>query len=895
MSRVRCKNIKNDCPKPNCDDPVLLPQRCCKTCPGEDYADLEEDIATRKLESEDEEKILKEFTVLLTGKFLVPPVSAPGAASGYLVYTKRDLHYTIHYRGIPRPLTIRFTNEEGDILEEHEIPPAPHHSQGAKVCGVWRKLPKVYRKLLQKDKLLFVLSTADYPDGIIGGRVMKHDAINTEAYGALLLSDPRSLAPDVMGSGGMASIFLVIDSIHVSLGFNGIFTSRDARDAPLVVSLLYRESDGALQTVAETSITLAKAHPDYNSATVKLDMPPSLQERLSSGQFELRISSRDGTRMQSGRIMPKVTCNVFQAVITPTEVVDPNKDPVTGFIILDIGSDGYIYYKLHVSDPDIETATIRLETDVETPTGTGMRVLQQVTQNLTNSWGNGSFARRSSQEVEMMLSDDLTVTVYADTPPPRYPPLPSVMRRELPDPSRIRIIRSEKSHMELRGQVRQRLYTDALLNEMPILLSGGNSTAGGIAWLTVDKDCILHYQVYVAGLDPREKHLLELLQIRPGKYNAPQQRVLKRFEGEQVEDMADDLDGRSLAYLQAGYTFLVVTSKLSGKAKAMQLRARITELYTPPSCVPRYVHKSGGGNTFQDSSNDVYGDSLGNQCLYDETLFEDGAHWKAEHEECTMCSCQRGHVVCERSVCPEPTCANPITIPGECCPFCPGNVTEHKSQRFCFFEKGDRKYHLAGSRWHPYVPPFGFSTCSLCTCDPKSMSVKCERITCPPLTCSEKESYREHPNSCCKKCPSSVSVKSSVIVIPSGQLGDQGGEKMIVKEILANGGCKYRGQVYPNGDEWHPTIDPYGIEKCVKCHCKDGRAKCRRKKCPKETCPVKVQGEDGCCERCLDSASGESSSKSSEGKGKRRRKDRERRHRKTRQPKEKQQRKQQQQ
>ncbi|GBN87215.1 hypothetical protein AVEN_119374-1, partial [Araneus ventricosus] len=35
LSRVRCKNIKNDCPKPSCDDPVLLPQRCCKTCPGE--------------------------------------------------------------------------------------------------------------------------------------------------------------------------------------------------------------------------------------------------------------------------------------------------------------------------------------------------------------------------------------------------------------------------------------------------------------------------------------------------------------------------------------------------------------------------------------------------------------------------------------------------------------------------------------------------------------------------------------------------------------------------------------------------------------------------------------------------------------------------------------------
>ncbi|GFS67382.1 dorsal-ventral patterning protein Sog [Nephila pilipes] len=835
LSRVRCKNIKNDCPKPGCDDPVLLPQRCCKTCPGEDYADLEEDIATRKLESEDEEKILKEFTVLLTGKILVPPVLVPGAASGYLVYTKRDLHYTIHYKGISRPLAIRFTNEEGDILEEHEIPPAPHHSQGSKVCGVWRKVPKVYRRLLQKDKLIFVLSTADHPEGIVGGRVMKHNAINT------------------------GTLFVL-----------------DTKKSPLLMSDI-----------------IVDLKNDFNSVTVKLDLQPYLQERLSTGQFELRISSRDGMRIQSGRIMPKVTCNVFQAVMTPTEVTDVTKDPVTGFIILDIGSDGYIHYKMHVSDPNIETVTIRLETDVETPSGTGMRVLQQVTQNLTDSWGNGSFGRRSSQEVEMMLSDDLVVSVYAEAIPL---PANSFLHRTVPDDAvRSRTTRSEKIRMELRGQVRQRLYTDALLNEMPILLLGENSTAGGIAWLSVDKDCVLHYQVYVAGLDPRERHLLELQQVRPGKYSADIQRVLKRFEGEQVEDVADDLDGRSLAYLHAGYTYLMVTSKLSGKAKAMQLRAKITELYTPPSCLPRYdmttLHKSGGGHTYQDGYNDVYGGANDHQCIYADALFEDGSYWRAEHEECTMCSCQRGNVVCEKTVCPEPTCESPITMPGVCCPFCPGNssVGEHReAQRFCYFGQGDQKYHPAGSRWHPYVPPFGFSKCSLCFCEPKTLAVKCERITCPPLTCPDKESYRENSNACCKKCPASVSVKAGIIVPPSkGQLGDQGGEKMIEKEILANGGCKYRGQPYRNGDEWHPTIDPYGIEKCVKCHCKDGRAKCKRKKCPKETCPVKVQGDDGCCERCIDTASSESSSRSSEGKVKKRRKERERRHRKTRQPKEK--------
>lgn len=895
MSRVRCKNIKNDCPKPTCEDPVLHPQRCCKSCPGEDYADLEEDIATRKLDSEDEDKMLKEFTVLLTGRILVPPVLTTGAAQGNLVYTKRDLHYTIYYRGISRPKSVRFTNEEGNILEEHDVADAPHHVEDSKICGVWRKVPKVYRRLLQKDRLLFVLVTNDYPDGAVGGRVMKHSLINTETFGALLLTDSKS-SDETLGSGGMATIFPVADSIHVALGFNGIFTSKDARDVPLVVSLFYEDSDGRKQPITETLVTLAKAHPDYNSITVKLDLAPPLQERLSSSKFELRISSKDGLRHQSGRITPKVTCNVFQAVLMSTEVLDGTKDPITGFILLDMGADGYMNYKLHVSDANMGTVKIRLQTDVETPEGTGMELLQQTRQNLTDSWANGSFSSRSSREVEMLLSDDLIVTVTSEGSPYALssPPLSYLQRSTSEDDTSERT-RPTRTRTQLRGQIRQRLYSEALLNGVPILLSGGNTTAGGIAWLSIDKDCVLHYQVCLSGLDSRERHLLELLQVRPGKYSNPPQRVLKRFDGEQVEDLVDDLDGRSLAFLQAGYTHLIVKSKLAGKAKAVQLRAKITELRAPLSCLPRYDASSmqRNGHTYQDGYNDVYGTDSVHTCAYEEKLFEDGAQWKAEHEDCTMCSCQRGRIICERMVCPELACDNPTTVVGECCPFCPGNNTgiydmnSQRPQKVCFFE-GDKKSHLAGTTWHPYVPPFGFSRCSLCTCEPKTLMVKCERITCPPLTCAEKESYREHPRACCKKCPNSIAVKSHVLVPASaGQLGDQGGEKLTPKEILSAGGCKFRGQVYPNGEEWHPTIEPYGAEKCVKCHCKDGHPKCKRKKCIKETCPVKVPGEDGCCERCLDSSDSPGRSTDGPGKGKRRRKDRERRHRRTKQPKEK--------
>lgn len=40
IGRVQCRNIKNDCPKSNCEEPILLPGKCCKSCPGEDASKI---------------------------------------------------------------------------------------------------------------------------------------------------------------------------------------------------------------------------------------------------------------------------------------------------------------------------------------------------------------------------------------------------------------------------------------------------------------------------------------------------------------------------------------------------------------------------------------------------------------------------------------------------------------------------------------------------------------------------------------------------------------------------------------------------------------------------------------------------------------------------------------
>nr|CAD7201390.1 unnamed protein product [Timema douglasi] len=35
IAKVHCRNIKSECPSPSCEEPVLYPGRCCKSCPGD--------------------------------------------------------------------------------------------------------------------------------------------------------------------------------------------------------------------------------------------------------------------------------------------------------------------------------------------------------------------------------------------------------------------------------------------------------------------------------------------------------------------------------------------------------------------------------------------------------------------------------------------------------------------------------------------------------------------------------------------------------------------------------------------------------------------------------------------------------------------------------------------
>ena len=74
----------------------------------------------------------------------------------------------------------------------------------------------------------------------------------------------------------------------------------------------------------------------------------------------------------------------------------------------------------------------------------------------------------------------------------------------------------------------------------------------------------------------------------------------------------------------------------------------------------------------------------------------------------------RGTTVCDEILCPTPSCGNPIIQEGECCSTCAADIPPN-GNAYCEFE-GDGRRHLAGTKWHPYIPPWGFSRCAICTC-----------------------------------------------------------------------------------------------------------------------------------------------------------------------------------
>lgn len=127
-----------------------------------------------------------------------------------------------------------------------------------KVCGVWKRLPRDYRRLLKDEQLFAVLvwGMKDQAEFTLSGQIMRYVALGTELFSSLLEPAPGADHDMMMGAGGTAIVSISsasTPSIHIAVVFNGIFSPDEISDVPVNITLSLEEKQQII--IEEVSMT----------------------------------------------------------------------------------------------------------------------------------------------------------------------------------------------------------------------------------------------------------------------------------------------------------------------------------------------------------------------------------------------------------------------------------------------------------------------------------------------------------------------------------------------------------------------------------------------------------------------------------------------------------------
>uniref|UniRef100_A0A6B2E6G5 Putative conserved secreted protein n=1 Tax=Phlebotomus kandelakii TaxID=1109342 RepID=A0A6B2E6G5_9DIPT len=842
VAKVECRSMKYDCPKVTCDDPVILPGKCCKTCPG-DNTSIIQDVPPPTTANEDERNI-KEFGTLLTARTSqilkreemksMYSINNPQniVATGRFSLHKKNLYYSFYVsEKATRPRAIQFMDATGNILEEHNLTiPANEHfsiyqNTTGKLCGVWRRVPRDYRKLLKDDQIIVAILWGDkyQAELALAGRIEKYPALQTEILSSLLEPAPGTSPEQMAGAGGTAIVSAVggtASSVHITLVVNGVFNPDEILDVPLNIRL---EAHDKKQIILEDIQKVKKPAHAVNVIEISSPVSTSDLRMLARGKLFVTVESRrnpESLRLQ-GQVVSRVSCEIFQTVISSHN--PDSQQRTNGLAWIYLNRDGGLVYNLEVNDLNYDANPLvalvddsgkrRLELEDLTPT------LNKVT-----NIASGTIDRLGPRVLEPLYSGDLSVNILS-----------------IPDTTIAR------------GRLVSRPVADARDSPAPILFKKIDDfsppNVAGMAWVAVDSACELHYDLMLTGLHSYRQ--LELY-LEEKAIEAPGATVtrtfLEEFNGNYLEGFSLEIPEWQLAKLETSVCYLEVFSK---EFLRPLLRAKLKSVKVPIRCSPNDSDNELPiiASTMNDVGHPAY-HALDTKCYSSGQFYEEGEQWQDKQRACTMCSCVNRRVKCEAIKCPPLRCKQDDVRErkGECCPFCMDSktfeeVSHLKVDRGC--QLGSQFYQ-AGYSWHPYLPPSGFDTCAICTCDPVSLKITCPKVQCPSLQCSEKDAYRPDKKSCCKKCPE-IRVETYRDKTHPDLLKDQGftpNKTASTQEIMANGGCIHSTTVYENGQEWHPIISSYGEHKCVDCRCKDGSIQCSKKRCTRSVCNNRILGRN---------------------------------------------------
>ncbi|XP_061638681.1 chordin isoform X1 [Phyllopteryx taeniolatus] len=852
FGKVNCKNIKQDCPNPDCDDPILLPGHCCKTCPkGEkekkqtdqmldsfEYFhekakgkedDLHKSYNDRSyLSSEDmgPEESRTDFVALLTGVTESWLPSSSAVARARFSLTRSSLAFSITYQKMAQPSKIIFLGTDGATAFEYKV----SMGQSDMICGVWKNVAKPLLRQLHNEQLRISMSTSSGGQEEVEGKIIKHRALFAETFSSTLTSEVENA-----GMGGIAMLTLsdTENNLHFILILQGLIKNKDKEPllVPIRVQLLYRQ-----HTLREIQANITSHDPDF--AEVLTDLNSRELFWLSRGQLEIAVATQGHNPLQiSGFITGRKSCDTIQSVLSSGDALTPGKTGGMGSAIFNLHDNGTLDYQFQVAGltGDMVGLTIELK-----PRRRNKRsVLYDLTPEYNKATGRavGSWSRLEARNIHMLLQNELFINVAT----------------------------AQNQDGELRGQIKALPYSglEAPRHELPIPLAGHfvsppiRTGASGHAWVSVDKYCHLHYEIVVAGLNKADDltvnaqlhGLAEIGELDDSSVN--HKRLLTGFYGSQAHGVLKDISAELLQHLDRGTAFIQVSTKLNPRG---EIRGQV---HVPNNCefgTTGGLDEAEFDDLFVKDPEALKKDP--HTCFFENQYHAHASRWTPNYDKCFSCSCQKRTVICDPIICPVLTCSQTIQPDDKCCPVCdekkeakdtkvPEKVEENPEG--CYFE-GDQQMHAPGTTWHPFVPPFGYIKCAVCTCKGSTGEVHCEKVTCPVLTCSHP--VRRNPSDCCKECPEEEETPGDL-------------EHADMMQADGPRHCKFGKNYYQNSDNWHPWVPLVGEMKCINCWCdaqpivlyyfpQHGVTKCQRKQCPVQTCSSITRREGSCCPDCID-------------------------------------------
>lgn len=580
-------------------------------------------------------------------------------ATGRFTFHKKNLYFSFYTSDkAERPRTIQFIDETGHILEEiilvqpNRGPSSVYQQATGKVCGVWRRVPRDYRRMLREDQMSVILLWAGKQSKLaLAGRISKYPALSTELFSSLL--EPSYNSGDSMkGAGGTAIVSAssgATSSIHMTLVLNGLFGAEEIADVALNIRL---ESADRKQTVLNDSVLVRKPVHDYN--VVEFSSPVSIHDlrMLTRGKLLLTVESRKQPKALhiQGPILTRVTCELFETVLAPSSA--ESKTRSSGLAWMYLNRDGSLVYNIRTEDLNLQENPLITLVDDSAKRRTEV---EDLTSSFSFNNAVGVVDRLGPRVLEPLYADKLAVNIA-----------------------------TENDVNLIRGVLIARQVADARDSNEPILLKRIDATTPahltGMAWIAVDNECTLHYEITLSGVAHHQEMELYLEEKPVEAPGAPTtSKILEEFSSHYLEGFVIGMSSYELAKLDiesSNIKYLQIKSKGDGE---IILKGKLNSTKIPSHCMPEDNNVPSVHSPNDHTDNNV--PTMDTKCRHSGRFFDEGDQWRNEEESCSMCACIYGRVICEAFKCPPLNCKD-VHPPrgGECCGSCASKFMPQSSQ-----------------------------------------------------------------------------------------------------------------------------------------------------------------------------------------------------------------------